>query len=250
MARGSLFYTVYASTIFGISTLIFVPILALLSLNVSWHPFALRLHNTWARAVFGLCFIPVKITGRENLRDGQTYIFCGNHFSYLDIPTFFLLHQAKFIGKSSLNKIPLFGFFFKRLHIPVNRSSARSRAESLLKMKQALENGFNVSIFPEGGMFTLVENLPHMSPFKDGAFRLAVDLQIPIVPLVIVNNFKILPDAKPFRMKRDVCMVQVLPPIYPQSTADEEVKRLKNLTYELIQQELLRHHPDKVGALS
>lgn len=250
MARGSLLFTVYASFIFGLSTLVFVPLLMLLSINERTHRLALRLHNSWATIVFGLCFIPVKITGRENLRSDQQYIFCGNHFSYLDIPTFFLLHQAKFIGKSSLNKIPFFGFFFKRLHIPVNRSSARSRAESLQKTRQALEGGFNVSIFPEGGMLTPLEKQPYMSPFKDGAFRLAVDLQIPIVPLVIANNFMIMPDTKPFRMKRDICEVKVLAPIYPQSSADDEIKRLKDYTFECIQQELLRYHPDKVGVLS
>ncbi|MEQ8470567.1 MAG: lysophospholipid acyltransferase family protein [Marinoscillum sp.] len=244
-----LLYTGYAIFIFALTCIIVIPTLILLGQSKSWHYTALILHTYWAKIFFKIA-LKVEVIGKEKLAPGQQYIFCVNHFSYLDIAAFYLLYPSKFIGKSSLTKIPLFGYFFKKIHIPVNRSSARSRAESLQKTKMALDEGFNVTFFPEGGIVVKEENLPYMTPFKDGAFRISAEKGIPIVPVTMPYNFVILPDKSPLRFHYHKCSVIVHDPIFPKSQDDKEANRMKNEAFRTIQAELLRHHPDKVRAVN
>lgn len=244
--KGNALYTVFVTLIFLLTCVIALPSLIILGQRHQWHSAALKLTEIWAKVYFRIILIKVEIEGKHHLHSDKQYIFCANHFSYLDIPAFYLLYHAKFIGKSSLTKIPLFGYFFKKIHIPVNRSSARSRAESLKKSKEALDEGHNLMFFPEGGILVKEENLPYMMPFKDGAFKLAVEKQLPIVPVIMPYNFQLLPDKSPIRFYRTTCKVIALQPIWPKSLEEREAKRLKELTHKLIQDELLKHHPDKV----
>ncbi len=242
-------YTIYASFIFFLISIVFVPVINLLSTNPKWHKAALKVHMAWARTYFKLALFKVQIEGNEYLEKNQQYIFCANHFSYIDIAAFYLLHHGKFIGKSSVGKIPIFGYFFRKMHISVNRASARSRGDSLRLAKEELLKGFNLSIYPEGGMLVKEEDLPYMVNFKDGAFKLAIEFQIPIVPVVYPNNFLIIPDRSPIRIHRHDLIIKVLEPIWPRSAEESETQRLKVDTYEAIQSELLRYHPDKVKAV-
>src|SRR5690606_1618894 len=123
----------------------------------------------------------------------KQYIFCANHFSYLDIPVLgYLKQRAVFVRKSSLAKIPVFGFMFKKIHIMVDREKLRSRYEALNRSMEVLGKGCSLFIFPEGGIITNAP--PAMGRFKDGDFRVAKDKQIPIVPVTIPYNWIILPD--------------------------------------------------------
>ena len=162
----------------------------------------------------------------------------------MDIPGFLLLTGPKFIGKSSISKVPLFGYFYKKIHITVDRANIRSRAQSLINVKNALMDGFNVTFFPEGGVRVKPKDLPNMVPFKDGAFRLALETQCPIVPVTMPYNFLILPDKKPLQLHNHLCKIIVHDPIYP--SEQDTVKSLKDKTFDIIQAELLKHHPDKV----
>ena len=167
----------------------------------------------------------------------QQYILCANHFSYLDIPSMGLIPiPFKFIGKSSLTTIPLFGFMYNRLHITVNRSSLKSKKESLAKSRKAAKNGFNLAFFPEGGIVT--SSPPKMSPFKDGAFVLATEQQIPILPIVFLDNYKILPDDDQFLLERKRCRIKILSPIFPKSSDKSCMEELKSITYAQIQSEI------------
>ncbi len=119
-------------------------------------------------------------------------MFVANHTSMTDI--MLMLATVKnpfvFVGKKELAKIPLFGFFYKRTCILVDRSSAKSRHAVYLRAQKRLKQGLSICIFPEGG----VPN-PEvvLDQFKDGAFRLALDHQIPIVPLTFFDNKKRFP---------------------------------------------------------
>ncbi len=199
----------------------------------------------WAKMFFTLV-MPVEVIGKEKLKHHEQYIFCSNHFSFFDIPAFYLIHPAKIIGKSSLAKIPLFGTFFRLIHIPVNRESARSRALSLQRTKDVVDEGFNVLFFPEGGIRVGGDDLPYMAPFKDGAFRIAVEKNIPIVPITMPYNFLILPDESPVRFHPHKCTLIIHDPIYPDQANEKEINVLKEKTFKVIQEELLRRHPEKV----
>ncbi|REE05971.1 lysophospholipid acyltransferase family protein [Marinoscillum furvescens] len=243
-------YTWYAILVFLMSCVIVVPTLALLSTNRRWHLAGLQLHRWWAKIVFWIWRMPVEISGLEHLKTADQKIYCSNHFSYLDIPTFFLTTSGKLIGKSSLTNIPLFGYFFKKMHIPVNRSSMRSRAESMKRSQQAIDEGYDVAFFPEGGIRVQPSDLPYMCSFKDGAFRLAVENQLPIIPITKATNFIILPDVSEIKFRHTPCKITVHPPIYPQGKGETAIKALKEQVFNTIQSELLKHHPDKVKTVS
>jgi len=121
------------------------------------------------------------------------YIFCPNHFSYLDIPTMGLnAINTVFVGKSEMEKVVLFGWVYKKLHITVNRQSLKSRYSTFVSSLEAIDEGKNLVIYPEGGIITT--HPPAMTRFKNGAFRVAIEKQIPIVPVTIANNWIILPE--------------------------------------------------------
>lgn len=240
-------YTLYASVIFLILCLVFVPVLSVLCQRQAWHPLALRIHNVWAWSFFLLMLIRVKIDRRSPSPPGQQCIYCANHFSYLDIPVLLLVMQAKFIGKSSLARVPLFGYFFGKTHISVDRASFRSRAESFLQARQAVSEGFSIAFFPEGGVKVKEEAIPCMFPFRDGAFRLAAEKNIPIVPVTIPFNHLIVPDKIPLRVHHHSCKLVIHPPVYPYGTSEGDIRRLKETVFKIIQDELIAHHPDKMN---
>lgn len=242
-------YTLYAYIIFLFLCLIFVPILTFLCHRVSWHPLALWLHKVWAWLLFILLFIRVQVERRHTLQPGHRYIYCANHFSYLDIPAMYLFARAKFIGKSSLGDVPVFGYFFRKIHIAVNRSSFRSRAESLKKAREAMSQGFNVAVFPEGGVLVKQENLPQMVSFRDGAFRLSAENNIPILPVTMPYNYLLVPDGEPLRLHPHICKLIIHDPVYPRGASDEDIKWLRDEVFKVIQGELLAHHPDKINSV-
>lgn len=232
------FYTIYAVLVFGLHCLVFVPVMMVLAQKTAWHHLALRLHNWWAASLMIFLIIPVKVEWRYRPHRKERFILCANHFSFLDIPVLCLLFRAKFIGKSSIARVPLFGYFYSRIHITVNRASVRSRAESLAKSRRAVDEGFNLAIFPEGGVLVKPEDIPAMVPFRDGAFTLSMEKNLPILPVTLLSNHLILPDQLPLQLFWHPCRMVVHPPVFPKGNSEEELARLKKEVFEVIQTEL------------
>lgn len=238
-------YSVYVYVVFVVLALIILPLILLVSIRPQWHRAALRINRFWSWLFFWLIFNPIKVEYRFQPKANQRYIFCANHFSYLDIPVIARLKVPfKYIGKMSVSKIPLFGLMFRRLHIMVERSSLKSRAESLVRCREALAGGFNLVIFPEGGMLT--KNPPDMVNFKDGAFRLALEERVPIVPVTMPYNFEILPDDASLCFKWRPCRMIVHEPIHI-SEGESTIESLKSQTFAVISEELIRHHSKNVN---
>ncbi len=201
------------------------------------HRIALWLNYLWAWGFFRMAFIPVKTIWEFEPKSSEKYILCANHFSYIDIPALGLFPKPfKFVGKSQLAKIPLFGFMYKRIHITVNRSSFKSRANSLSKAKRELANGYNIGFFPEGGIRSA--NFPKMERFKEGAFILSTETNTPIIPITFHNNYKILPDDEVLEMRRRTCKIIYHHPIYPNGNGNEQIKQLKQEVFRVIQSSL------------
>ena len=119
----------------------------------------------------------------QDIVANKSYMFCPNHTSLLD--PFILIASSKnpivFVGKQELVKIPVFGFFYKRVVIMVDRTNPDSRKKVYQMAKQRLQNGVSMAIFPEG---LVPEEEEVLSPFKKGAFALAIEFEMPIVPQV------------------------------------------------------------------
>lgn len=229
------FYTLYAGILFVISFLVVFPFLLLCIWIPDWKKFGRKINRYWARAYFSIIFLPVEIQNKSNLVKGKPYIFLANHFSYLDIPMMgFVPGDVLFVGKASIRKAPLFGYYFKSLHIAVDRERLKSRAETLKKASDALDSGSGIIIFPEGGIYT--KNPPKMVSFKNGAFRLAINKQIPIIPVTLSYNHLILPDDGKLLLRRRKAKMVLHEPIFAKKGDTEE--SIKALCFQVIQNQL------------
>jgi 1-acyl-sn-glycerol-3-phosphate acyltransferase len=146
----------------------------------------------WSWIFSMLTFIRYEFHGHEHLKKGKSYIYVSNHTSFLDLPGIRLLIPGEFrpIAKKELLKLPVFGLIVKTGTIVVDRSSAQSRKQSIERMRETLSHGIPALIFAEGTQNRTKEIL---QPFKDGAFRIAVDTQQPIVPMVVIGAGKLMP---------------------------------------------------------
>jgi 1-acyl-sn-glycerol-3-phosphate acyltransferase len=144
----------------------------------------------WAKmALFGTGFY-YKIEREQEFEANNSYMLIANHTSMTDIMLMLVVskHPFVFVGKKELSKIPLFGFFYKRSCILVDRSSSRSRMEVFDHAQKRIKQGLSICIFPEGGVPS--DESIVLDDFKDGAFRLAIEHQIPIVPITFPDNKK------------------------------------------------------------
>lgn len=228
-------YTIYAGFLFGLSFLLVFPIILLSIWVPGWKKFGRKLQSKWAKVYFSLIFLPVKIEKRAKIEKGKSYIFVANHFSYLDIPMMgFVPGDVLFVGKASIRKAPLFGYYFKNLHIAVDRDRLKSRAETMRRAGESLDAGSSVIIFPEGGIFT--HKPPEMIPFKNGAFRLAIEKQIPIIPVTLSYNHLILPDDGKLLLRRRPAKMIFHEALVP--SANETEESLKEKCFSIIQKQL------------
>jgi len=239
MKFGKVLYTLYASLIFVIGFTIVFPVSFVLIQNKRWHKHARHLNLIWAKFFFPLIFLPVEIDFRFNLKKGQNYVLCPNHFSYFDIPIVALTPCSFiFVGKTSMEKIPFFGYWYRKLHITVDRNSLNSKYNTLMKAKSAVREGHSILMYPEGGIITA--GPPKMGKFKDGPFRVAIEEQIPLVPVTIPYNWIILPDDD-LLMNHHKAKIIYHQPFDTKDLTLEDVDSLKERTFSVIQNELNKH---------
>ena len=176
-----LIWRVWFYVFFGISLIVMMPVLFLLTIHENQYPTLYKVIRGFSKTLLFVMGFRLKKEILEPLDNTKSYMFCPNHTSMLD--PFILISMVKnpivFVGKVELKKIPVFGFFYKRICILVDRSNQKSRKEVYYSAKRRLKNGTSVAIFPEGLVPT--EDVI-LSPFKNGAFSLAIEHQIPIVP--------------------------------------------------------------------
>ncbi|MEO5996038.1 MAG: lysophospholipid acyltransferase family protein, partial [Chitinophagaceae bacterium] len=141
------------------------------------------------------CHLTVK--GKEHFEKGKNYIVVCNHNSLMDVPIScpYIPGGNKTIAKQEMAKTPVFGILYAMGSILVDRNSERSRRDSYIKMKQVLDMGLHMSIYPEG---TRNKTSEPLKSFHDGAFRLSVDTRKSIIPALIFHTKKVLPPDKTF----------------------------------------------------
>ena len=166
------------------------PFLFISILSEKWYPYFFVMARIWAKFIlFGMGF-RTKVNFEQEPEEDKSYMFVANHTSMTDIMLMLsvIKNPFVFVGKKELAKIPLFGFFYKRTCILVDRSSSKSRMAVFERAQKRLSQGLSICIFPEGGVPDDESVL--LDEFKDGAFRLAIDHQIPIVPITFADNKK------------------------------------------------------------
>jgi 1-acyl-sn-glycerol-3-phosphate acyltransferase len=146
------------------------------------------------------------------------------------------------MGKAELRKIPLFRMFFDRMNIPVNRKSKIDAMRALLRAGSDVDKGISVTLFPEG---TIHHNGPVMGRYKNGPFFIAIEKQVPIVPVTFMDNWRILPDDYQRRVGGPGCArIIVHEPIDTTGMTEDDLETLKQRTYEIIEKPLRERYPD------
>jgi 1-acyl-sn-glycerol-3-phosphate acyltransferase len=172
----------------------------------------------------------------------KTYIVCPNHTSNLDITALSLLVKSNccFMGKEELVKGLVTRLFFRTVDIPVNRESKIASFKAFKLAMDRLESGVTVIIFPEA---TIPDHYPpQLHQFKNGPFRMAIELKIPIIPVTSVNTWEILwDDGKIFGSKPGVCDIFVHKPIDTASLTINDADALRDQVHNIINNKINEH---------
>ncbi|MBM3444953.1 MAG: 1-acyl-sn-glycerol-3-phosphate acyltransferase [Bacteroidetes bacterium] len=174
----------------------------------------IRFSRMWMALFFPLSLIKVKINGKENFQKGENYIVVCNHNSFMDVPLSSpgIPGANKTIAKVEMSRIPLFGIIYKRGAVLINRKDENNRKESYQKMKDVLNMGIHMCIYPEG---TRNKTDQPLKSFHDGAFRLSMDTGKKIIPAIIRGTKEMLPTNKTFYFWPGTISMQFLLPIDP-----------------------------------
>ena len=178
--------------VFGSYLILFSPFFLVVTARQSWYTIFFKGTRIWASLILWTSGFVVKKENAIAFDLSENYMFIANHTSILDILLMLVITKNPFVfvGKKELGKIPLFGFFYKRTCILVDRSSVKSKANAFRVAQNRINTGLSICIFPEG----LVPDDPSviLSPFK-GAFHLAVAHQLTLVPMTFLDCKKRLP---------------------------------------------------------
>jgi 1-acyl-sn-glycerol-3-phosphate acyltransferase len=163
------------------------PVLVIVTTKESWYPYFFKIARAWAKTILFVMGFRVKTSQEQQIEKEKSYMLCANHTSMIDI--FLMLAVVKnpfvFVGKAELSKVPIFGYFYKRTCILVDRSNAESRKAVFAEAERRLKLGLSVCIFPEGQVPD--DESIVLDKFKNGAFILAIEHKIPIVPMTFYD---------------------------------------------------------------
>jgi 1-acyl-sn-glycerol-3-phosphate acyltransferase len=226
------FYALWVFLVFSVFMIILLPGIVLpflLGQRFGWIGY--KFLALWSWIFSKLTFILYTYYGRENFRPGQSYIYVSNHTSFLDIPGLtMLLGEYRPLAKKELLRIPVFGWIARSAAVIVDRSSGESRKRSMDKLKRMLLDGLSILIFVEGTQNRTKEPL---QPFKEGAFRIAIDTQQPILPMVVVGAGPLMPPGT-IRMHPGRVKIIVGPEISTVGLGNSDLNRLKQQTYDVM----------------
>ncbi|MEC3964042.1 lysophospholipid acyltransferase family protein [Flagellimonas halotolerans] len=185
---GHVVYRVWFYILVTVPILLLFPILLIFTISEKTYPhFFWLARNLWARPIlYGMGCFP-KIVREQRMKKGKSYMLVANHTSMLDIMLMLVIsgNPFVFVGKKELEGIPIFGFFYKRVCIMVDRENVRSRTGVYRRAQRRLDQGLSICIFPEGGV---PEEDIVLDKFKDGAFKMAIAHKIPVVPMTFLDN--------------------------------------------------------------
>lgn len=159
------------------------PVLFIVISKEKWYPIFFKIANAWAKTILFIMGFKIEVVFEESVNSKKSYLFCPNHTSMIDIMLMFAVTKNPFVfvGKKELKKIPVFGYVFRKTSILVDRSSRQSARQAFEDADRKLKNGTSICIFPEGKVPD--DQSIILDEFKSGAFRLAIEHNIPIVPI-------------------------------------------------------------------
>jgi 1-acyl-sn-glycerol-3-phosphate acyltransferase len=221
-----------------VSVLAMSPFILVLLSDEKYYPTFWKVMRGWAYfLIYGMGF-RLKIEKEQEIEPNKSYMFVANHASLLD--PWIMITMSKnpilFVGKKELVKLPIFGFFYKRAVVMVDRNNPKSRKEVYARIKRRLDEGLSIGIFPEGLVPT--ENVP-LAPFNNGAFSISIEYQMPIVPQVYYDAKRLF-SWDFFKGRPGTFRVKQHKFIKTEGLTMEDKEALKEKTFNLIYNELIK----------
>ena len=235
--------SVYLVIVFLITSILFLPIAAFLRIFTCWFDRRLAILHMFS-CFWGSCYTwlspiwKVSITGRENVDRKKAYVMACNHQSMIDILIIYRIFlHFKWVAKASLFKSPIIGWnMWLNRYIKIERSSMKSQRKMLNQCAENIQRGSSVMIFPEG---TRSRN-GELRNFKEGAFLIALQQKVDIVPMVVDGSAKALPKKGLFPFMKQTIYLRILPPVPYETFKDMKVRQVSEYIRFIIADELAK----------
>lgn len=239
------FYLIYAYGLFVLGLLIIFPfvLLAIPFGEPRAGNWVIKLCRGWSDAwLFGIGIKRTNIN-IEPIDANKHYVFVANHSSYIDIPLMFQgirKNAFRILGKMEMSRIPVFGIVYKVAVVLVDRSSPQNRARSIQHLKKVLDKNISIFIFPEG-TFNMGDE--PLKSFYDGAFRIAIETQTPIKPIIFADNNRLMHQQSIFSLKPGISRAVILPEISVEGLTMDDVVILKDNVFAKMEAAIIQYQP-------
>ena len=236
-------YSIYAFAVFVLIMLLIFPFALAASFlgRIKGGNFVMRLCMLWADLWFFFIFIFHRRIFEAPHNKSRSYIFVSNHISYLDatmIPKAFR-QPIRPLGKVEMSKVPVFGFIYRNAIVTVDRGNAANRSNSVRLLKSIINKGISVVVFPEGTFNMTTEPLKE---FYDGAFKVAIETQTPIKPVLFLDSYRRLSYKSIFSLTPGRNRILYLQEIPVNGYTLKDVAKLKELVYSTMKNKLIEYN--------
>lgn len=234
-------FTIYGLILFIAFLLLIFPLVVTASFfgKIRGGNFIYKLCHLWADFFLFMLGIRQQYIYISKPNPDKQYVFVFNHIAYIDIPLIMKAirkHHFRVLGKAELAKVPIFGFLYRNSAVMVDRSNANNRAKSVMQLKSIIKKGISIVVSPEGTF-----NMTHkpLKEFYDGAFKVAIETQTPIKPILFLdaydrNNYNSLFSLTPGRSR-----IVYLEEIPVEELTVNDVKYLKDKVYKVMEEKLI-----------
>ncbi len=238
------FFSIYGFAVFLFWMFVLMPLFiwAFLQKPVKGGNLIYKISRFWANAFFFMIGIKYLQIEEESHDREQEYIFVSNHISYLDIPMMMKVvkgQNMRILGKAEMNKIPVFGSIYKRGAVSVDRSNPEARSKSLQELVSFVQKKISVFICPEGTFNTT--HCP-LKKFYDGAFRIAIETQKPILPILFLDTYDRLNYNSIFSLNPGKCRSVYLSATNTEGLTLVDLPFLKEKIFQQMEEALIRYH--------
>ena len=235
-------YSVYAIMLFILLMLVVFPFVVIASLlgKIKGGNIIYRLCSYWSDVWFFLIGIYTKKIFETPVDKTKQYIFVANHISYMDVPMIVkvIRQPVRALGKFEMSKVPVFGFMYRNAAVMVDRSSAENRTKSVLTLKSIVRKGISIFIFPEG---TFNETPALLKEFYDGAFKIAIETQTPLKPMIFPDTVERMHYKSVFSFTPGKCRAIFLEEVNVEGMTIDNVQALKNRVFKIMEDGLRRY---------
>ena len=236
-------FTIYAFLVFTAFLLLIFPLVIIASFfgKVKGGNFIYKLCTAWGSFFLFAIGVRTKYITEQPIDPNKQYVFVFNHLAYIDIPIIMKAirkRHFRILGKAEMAKVPIFGFVYRNAVVLVDRSDNAKRAKSVLQLKSVLRKGISIVLSPEGTF-----NMTHqpLKEFYDGAFRIAIETQTPIKPLLFLDVYDRMNYNSLFSLTPGISRIVYLEEVPVDGLNLSDVKLLKERVYKIMEEGLIRY---------